>query len=141
MSDHAKEQKIPLILIAIGFSLYVLAVYLPKGASGVGPTLLAVLIAGIVQTAILIASAFLVGTLLSVNFGAFSSAVLKFAGAALFCGGIGAIIPFGGIAALFIFLGLIMWLFEMELTYAVILTIVYLVITFAMAVALRAAIS
>jgi len=139
MSDHAKEQKIPLILVGIGFTLYVLAAFVRTGSAGAGPTLVGVHIGGIVQTALLIVAALLVGTLLSVSFGSVPSAALKFAGAAVLSGGVGAVIPFGGIVALFVFLRLIMWLFELELTYAVVLTIVYFVVSFAVAFVLRAA--
>lgn len=141
MSDHAKERQIPLILIILGVGLYVLAAFIRTGPAGVGPTLLAVLIGGLVQTAILIGAALLVATLLGVSFGSVPSAALKFAGAALASGGVAAVIPFGGIVALFVFLGLIMWLFELELTYAVVLTVVYLVVSFAVAFVLRAALA
>jgi hypothetical protein len=141
MSDHAKERQIPIILVALGFTLYVLAAFVHTGSQGVGPTLVVVLVGGAVQTAILIGAALLVGTLLSVSFGSVSSAALKFAGAALASGGLAAVIPFGGIVALFVFLGLIMWLFELELTYAVVLTVVYFVISYAVGLVLRAALA
>src|SRR5687768_744249 len=131
MSDHAKERQVPLILVAVGAALYVLAAFVRTGPAGVGPTLLAVLIGGIVQTAILICAALLVATLLGVSFGTVPSAALKFAGAALASGGVAAVIPYGGIVALFVFLGLIIWLFELELMYAVVLTVVYFGVAFA----------
>ena len=86
MSDHPKERQIPLILIAVGVVVYVLAALVHAGPDGVGATLPAVLMIGIVQTAILIGAAILVATMLSVSFGPIPSAALKFAGAALVSG-------------------------------------------------------
>ena len=54
-------------------------------------------------------------------------------------GGVAALIPYGGIVALFVFLGIIMWLFELEVPHAVVLTIVYFVISFVVAYAVRTA--
>lgn len=139
MAEHAKERQIPLALIGLGVALYVVAAFVRTGAAGVGPTLVAVLIAGAVQTAILIGAAFLLATVLNISFGDVGSALLKFAGAALVSGAVGALIPWGGIIALFVFLGLIMWLFELEVPYAVALTILYLVVSFVVGLAIRAA--
>lgn len=139
MSDHAKERQIPAILIVVGLGLYVLGAFLHAGTGGVGGTLVAVLIGGAIQTAILIGAAFIVSSLMSVSFGDPPTAALKFAGATLAAGGLGAVIPIGGISALFVFLGLIMWLFELELTYAVVLTIVYFVVAIMVGILLRSA--
>ena len=139
MNDDAKERQIPATLIVVGIGLYVLAAFVHTGPSGVGPTLLAVLIVGSIQTAILICAAFLVAMFLNVSFGDARAAILKFSGATLVSGGIAALIPYGGIVALFIFLGLIMWLFELDLAYAIALTVVYFVVAFAVALVLRAA--
>ena len=137
MPEHAKERQIPLALIGLGLALYVVAAFVRAGAAGVGPTLLAVMIGGVVQTVILVATAFLLATVLSISFGNVGSAILKFAAAALVSGAVAALIPFGGIVALFVFLGLIMWLFELEVPYAVALTILYLVVSFVVAFAVR----
>jgi len=141
MATDAKEQQIPVVLIIVGLALYVLAAFVRAGPTGAGATLVGVLIIGSVQTAILIGAAFLVATVFSVSFGNVRSAILKFAAATLVSGGIGAVLPFGGIVALFVFLGLVMWLFEIELVYVIVLTVAYFVISFGVAIALRAALS
>jgi hypothetical protein len=141
MATDAKERQIPLVLILVGLALYVLAAFVRMGPSGAGATLVGVLIIGTVQTAILIGAAFLVAAVCSVSFGDVRSAILKFAAATLLSGGIGAVIPFGGIVALFVFLGLVMWLFEIELVYVIVLTVAYFVVSFGVAIALRAALS
>jgi hypothetical protein len=138
MTDDSRERKIPLILIAAGVLIYVAAAFARAGSAGVGATLVGVLIGGAIQTALLIAAALVVGTLLKVSFGDLPSAALKFAGAALVSGGIATLIPYGGILALFVFLGLVMWLFEVELTYAVVLTVVYFAVSLAVGFALAA---
>jgi hypothetical protein len=49
LAAHFKERQIPLILIAVGFAAYLIAAH----AGGVVPTLIAVVIGGIMQTALL----------------------------------------------------------------------------------------
>jgi hypothetical protein len=141
LTDHAKERQIPLVLIGLGLALYVVAAFVRTGPQGVGPTLLAVLLGGVAQTAILVAAAFLLATVIGISFGEVGPAVLKFAAAALVGGAVSALIPYGGIVAIFVFLGLIMWLFELEVPYAVALTILYLVVSFAVAFVIRAALA
>src|SRR4051812_35859224 len=104
LSEHATERQIPLILIAVGLALYAVAAFMHAGTRGVAPVLFIVTIGAIIQTVLLILAAYLVATFLSVSFGDFRSAMLKFAGAALASGGLGAIIPVGGIVASVVFL-------------------------------------
>ena len=99
MSEHATERQIPLILIGLGVVLYAIAALVNAGSRGVVPVLLIVIIAGVFQTILLIIAAFIVAAVLRVSFGEFRSAILKFAGAALASGGLGAIIPYGGIVS------------------------------------------
>jgi len=139
MSDHPKERQIPAALIVAGIALYVLAAFVRAGPAGVGPALVGVLIGGAVQTVLLVVVALAVAASAGVSFGTPGSAALKFAAAALVSGGVAALIPYGGLVALFVFLGLVMWLFELELTYAVLLTVVYLAVSVGVALALRAA--
>lgn len=137
MVEHPKETQIPLILTAAGLALYVVAAFVRTGAGGVGATLTAVLIGAAIQTVLLVVIALIVGTLMSVSFGSIGSAALKFAAASIASGGIAALLPGGGIVALFVFLGLVMWLFEIELTYAVVLTVVYLFVSFGIVFVMR----
>jgi hypothetical protein len=102
-------------------------------------TLVTVLIVGNVQTLLLILAAYIVAGVLKVSFGDFRTASLKFFGASLAAGGVGAIIPGLGIVTGVIFLALIMWLFELELPYAIALTIVNWVLSMLVASVVLAA--
>jgi hypothetical protein len=126
-----------MILIGVGVALYVTAAMVHAGTAGVAPLLIAVMVAGTIQTILLIGAAFLVSTMLSVSFGDFRAGVLKFSAAVLVSGGVGAIIPLGGFLATIVFLGLILWLFELEVPYAVALTVVYFLLSIVVAMGLR----
>lgn len=141
MSEHSTERQIPLILIGVGLLLYAIAAFVHAGTAGVAPVLFAVVVGGIIQTILLIGAAFLVSAVLSVSFGDFRSAILKFAGAALASGGLGAIVPAGGIVASVVFLGLILWLFELEVPYAIALAFAYFLLTIVVAMGLRSALA
>jgi hypothetical protein len=141
MSEHATERQIPLSLIAVGLVLYAVAAFLHAGTRGVAPVLFIVTIGGVFQTVLLIIAAFLVATLLSVSFGDFRSATLKFAGAVLASGGLGAIIPLGGIVPSVVFLGVIIWLFELEIPYAIALTVVYFLLALLIGIGVRSALA
>lgn len=138
MSSHATERQIPFVLIGVGIVLYVVAAIVHAGTAGVAPVLTAVLIGGSVQTILLIAAAFVVSSLLSVSFGDFRAAVLKFSAAVLASGGLGAILPVWGFLATVVFFALILWLFELEVPYAIALTVVYFAISLLVAFGLRA---
>ncbi len=50
MADHAKEKQIPLVLIAIGLALYVVAAFAYAGANAVLPVFAMVLLGAIHRT-------------------------------------------------------------------------------------------
>jgi hypothetical protein len=137
MAEHATERQIPQILIGVGLVCYAIAAFVHAGTRGVMPVLTAVAVGAAVQTALLICAAFIVAAVLNVSFGDFNSAVIKFSGAALCSGGLGAIIPMGGIVSSVVFLALILWLFELELPYAIALTVVYFLLAVAVGVMLH----
>jgi hypothetical protein len=141
VSEHATERQVPLILIGVGLVCYAIAAFAHAGTNGVAAVLLIVTIGAIFQTFLLILAAFVVATILKISFGDFKSAILKFAGAALAAGGLGAIIPVGGIVASVVFLGLIIWLFELEVPYAIALTVVYFLMAFVIAIGVRSALT
>jgi hypothetical protein len=141
LSKHATERQAPLILIVIGLACYAVAAFMHAGTRGVGPVLLVVIAGAVAQTILLILAAFLVATFLNVSFGDFRSAILKFAGAALAAGGLGAIIPVGGIVAAVVFLGLIIWLFELEVPYAAALAVVYFLLALVVGIGMRSALA
>jgi len=127
---QASTKRLPLILIGVGLLLYLLAAVIHPNDAGVFATMLAVVIIGVVQTVLLVAAAFIVALLIKEGFDEVPTAILRFAAASLFSGGLSAVIPYGGIVALFVFLGLIVWLFDIEMFQAVILTVVYMFISF-----------
>jgi hypothetical protein len=137
MAEHATERQIPQILIGVGLACYAISAFVHAGTRGVMPVLTVVAIGALIQTILLISAAFIVASFLSVSFGDFNSAIVKFCAATLLSGGLGAIIPMGGIVSAVIFLALILWLFELELPYAIALTVVYFLLTIAVAVVLR----
>jgi hypothetical protein len=137
MAQHATERQIPQILIGLGLVCYAIAAFVHAGTRGVMPVLTAVAIGALIQTILLICAAFIVAAVLNVSFGDFNSAVVKFSGATLASGGLGAIIPMGGIVSSVVFLALILWLFELELPYAIALTVVDFLLTFAVAMGLH----
>lgn len=127
---QTSAKRLPLILIGVGLLLYLLAAVIHPNDAGVFATMLAVVIIGVVQTVLLVAAAFIVALLIKEGFDEVPTAILRFAAASLFSGGLSAVIPYGGIVALFVFLGLIVWLFDIEMFQAVILTVVYMFISF-----------
>ncbi len=128
MADHPKERQYPLILIAAGILLYLLGALIHAGTAGILPTFTAVIELGVLQTVLLVVAAIIVATVLKIGFGDVGSAALKFAGAALFCGAISSVIPMGWLVADVVFLGLVAWLFEIEITYAIVLAFVYFLV-------------
>jgi hypothetical protein len=136
MADHPKEKQIPLVLIVVGALLYVLGAVVVGGSGDALPTLIAVAVGATIQTVILIVSAFIVAAILNVSFGDSKSAILKFAAASLVAGGVASLIPMGWIIGLFLFLGLVVWLFELEIIYAVVLTVVYIAVSILIGIAL-----
>lgn len=130
LQKQASAKRLPLILIAVGFLLYFIAAIVHRSEAGLFGTMLGVVIIGIVQTVLLVAAAFIVALLIKEGFDDVPTAILRFAAAALLSGGLSAVIPYGGIIALFVFLGLIVWLFDIEMFQAVILTVVYMFISF-----------
>jgi hypothetical protein len=141
MASKTANRPLPLALIGVGVALYVIAALVRTGSSGVMPTLFILWIAGMINCVIMLVVAFVVAALFSVSFGDIPSAILNFAAASLVAGGIAALIPMGWIIALFVFLGIIMWLFELEMTYAVAFTVIYLFVSWAIGIAIRSAMS
>jgi hypothetical protein len=121
---------VPLILAAIGVALYVLSGFIYKGKLSGSELWLAIAIGAVIRTVLLVIAAIITATVAKISFGDLKSAILKFAGIILFAGGLTSVIPLGGLIGLFVFLGLIAWLFELEIVYAIVLTVVYALVSF-----------
>jgi hypothetical protein len=141
VASKTANRPLPLTLIGIGVALYVVAALVHTGTAGVMPTLVALWIGGMINCVIMLVVAFIVAALFSVSFGDIPSAILNFAAASLCAGAITALIPMGWIIALFVFLGIIMWLFELEMTYAVTFTVIYLFVSWAIGIGVRSALA
>ncbi len=125
---QATERKIPSLLIAGGLVLYVVAALIRAGTGSVMPVLVAAIVALVVQTILLIASAFVIAAILRISFGDSNSAMLKFAAAVIASGSIEALIPTRGILATAVFFVLVLWLFELDVAYVVALMVGYFLI-------------
>ena len=124
MESFPKEKQIPMALNAVGTGIIVLSAIIKQGSSSISHALTVAMLGGAIQTVLLIAAAFLVAMMLKVSFGELNSAILKFCGITMFCWGLRLILPMGGFLNLFVFLGLVMWLFELEMPYVIALTVV-----------------
>ena len=141
MSQNASERQVPLALIVVGLALYAVGAMMHSGSQGVAAVLPVVIVGGMIQTILMILAAFVVASMLKVSFGDFRSAALKFAGAALASGGLGAVIPLGGLLAALVFLCLIIWLFELEVSYAAVFTVIYFVLALLVGIGVRSALA
>jgi hypothetical protein len=64
-------------------------------------------------------------SILHTGFGELRSAFLKLAAIIVFSGSLSAIIPYGGLLVLFVYLGLLMWLFGLEIREAIVFAIIF----------------
>lgn len=140
MSEHPKEKEIPLILAAIGLGLVCLGGSIHSGRAA-APTMMGAVLMSLVETGLLIVAAIVVARLLNIAFGDLKSAALKFCGIALFCAGFDTLVPWGHLLGLIIFLGLVAWLFEIEIVYAIVLAVVYWIVTFIVVLMLASALA
>lgn len=137
MNDEAKDRQIPIVLIVVGLILYAIAAFTRSGPAGAASVVVAALVLGLVQTVLLTLAAFIASSIMGISFGELPTAALKFAGVALVVGGLSAILPWAGLIWLVVFLGLVVYLFELQIGYAIGLTIIYWLLGLILAVALR----
>lgn len=137
MSEADKDRKIPFALIGVGLVLYTVAGFVRFRAKGPAPVLAVVAVGCVVGVALMLAAAFITAKITGTSFGELGSAVLKLAAIYLFPSAVGLFVPgiVGGLVASVIAFVLLMWLFELELPYAIIFTIVTWVVNFVAALA------
>lgn len=130
--EAAKHWHAPVILIGCAFAMYIALGLYWGGVQEAAIWGLVAVASGVIETVLLVASAFLVAALFNIGFGEFWFATLRLAAAALFSNAVGAIIPFlclDSIVALIVFVGLAMKLLDLEFFEAALLTMVYVVVT------------
>ncbi|QDT31147.1 hypothetical protein [Thalassoglobus polymorphus] len=132
------EDKVSLGLLVIGS---VILCWAGVSSSGVEDGLIIILVYGLytlLSVVAGVAAAFITAAIMKVSFGVIGSAVLRLAATIVFSTAIAETIPFGGLLSLITYFGLLMWFFELELfeviIFAVILSIMRLVVSFALAV-------
>jgi hypothetical protein len=139
MAADPKDKQIPLALMGVGVLVLVAQGLFFAGAAGAGATLAALAVVTAIGTAIMVFAAIVTARLIGASFGELGSAVLKFAAIYVFAAALGSLIPFGGIVVFFVSLGLLMWLFELEMMHAVVFAVVLWVVNVVLAIAARAA--
>ncbi|QOV87405.1 hypothetical protein [Humisphaera borealis] len=141
MDYSLTERKIPIGLIIGGELLFVVAGLIQFG-SKVGLLLAYVGISTVVGTLLMLMAAYVTAAICKVSFGDLLSAALKLAGIYIFSAALGAFLPsgFGFLVRTTTFVILMMWLFDLELTYVIAFTavnfVVSLLATFAIAAVL-----
>jgi hypothetical protein len=141
MKNDPKDLQIPLVLIVLGLIIYGIGGFNRTGTNGAAAQVSGVLMAAGIGTAVMIFAAFVTASLVGVSFGELGPAALKLAAIYIFPASIASLIPFGILLAFFIWLGLLMWLFELEVFQAVIFTIVLISVNLLVGMGLRAVLS
>jgi hypothetical protein len=137
VKSDPKDSTIPTVLIVIAFILIAIAGYRMGGADGPLQAIMILSIASLITTTLMIFAAFITASLIGVSFGELRTASLKLSAIYLFSTALALFIPYGGILIFFLWLGLLMWLFELEVYQAVVFSIVLWVVNFLVGLALR----
>lgn len=133
----ATEILIPLILLAVGLGIYgIEAARLATARKPFGFFLGLIGFILAMQIVLALVSAFITAKVLSISFGELRTALLKLAGIIVLTGMLSLVIPYGGFFVLFVYLGLMIWLFGMEIYEAIAFAVIFAVIRFAVMFAL-----
>lgn len=138
--DHSlTERKIPVGLIIVGELIFVVGGLLKYG-SNVGLLLAFIGISTVVGTLLMLIAAYVTAMVCSISFGDLASAALKLAGIYIFSSALGAFLPsgYGFLLRTTVFVLLMMWLFDLELTYVIAFTAVNFVVSLLAAFAIAA---
>jgi hypothetical protein len=138
-SRDPKEVVIPVVLLVAGLLLFWAGVLWRTNPRVASLTMGFVAVAAALETVLGILAAYVTSSISGISFGELKTAALKLAGILLFTGALAFLIPLGWIIALFVYLGLLVWLFELDmreaLLFAVVLWLMRLLIRFALAAA------
>ncbi len=128
--DHSlTERKIPIGLIIAGELMFVIGGLMLVGRD-VGLLLAFVGIMTVVGTLLMLLTAFVTASIFRVSFGDLGAAALKLAGIYIFSAALGTFLPpgFAFVIRTAAFVVLMMWLFELELTYVIVFSVVNFVV-------------
>jgi hypothetical protein len=138
-SRDPKDVLIPVVLLVAGLLLFWVGVLWRTNPQVASLTMGFVAVAAVLETVLGILAAYLTSSISGISFGELRTAALKLAGILLFTGALAFLIPLGWIIALFVYLGLLVWLFELDmreaLLFAVVLWFMRLLIRFTLAAA------
>lgn len=125
-------------LVLMGIGAILILIYYLNHLDGRSTVVAMGIVAAImlVQVVLGIGVAFAVAMLIGSSFGELRSAGVKLAGILFFCAGIDVWLPMGWLVVLFVYLGLLMWMFGLQVyeavIFAIIFTVVRLIVLFAM---------
>lgn len=123
-TTHPTEKQIPLALIFGSAVLLCAAGLVYGGLAGFMAVFNALAIATAVGVLLMLLAAFLTAGLFSVSFGEFGSAVLKLTAIYISAAALAALIPtVGGLLGSALAFVLLMWLFELEMVYAIVFAV------------------
>jgi hypothetical protein len=130
MADAATEKRAPIVLIILGFLGYAVAGFAMAGPKGPA---LAMGIAGVsvlIGVPLMLLAAYATAAITQQSFGELNTALLKLTAIYLFAGALGTIPWLGWLLSLIALYALLVWLFELELPYAIAFMIVLWVVRF-----------
>ena len=135
-----KDLLVPIALLVVGLLLYWAGDLWRVNPPAAGRTMGIVAVAAVLETVLGILAAYVTSSISGISFGELGTAALKLAGILVFTGALAFLIPFGGFIAFFVYLGLLVWLFELDMReamlFAVVLWIMRLLVGFGLSAAL-----
>lgn len=135
----AKDVWFPVGLIVAGLVMYGAGMVWKTDARVAGFATGIVAVAAALETVVGIVAAYVTWSISGIGFGELKTAALKLAGILLFTGALAFLISFGWIVAFPVYLGLLVWLFELDIReailFAVVLWVVRLVVGFGVSAA------
>jgi hypothetical protein len=120
----------PAIMFFVGMGIIAWDAFADIGGRGAMFVLGIVMVIIAVNVVLGIVAAYVVVSLTGASFGEMRTAVVKLAGIITLSSALSMVIPFGGLLVLFIYLGLLIWMFEIEFGEAIIFAIVLAVVRF-----------
>ena len=113
--NEAKEVKIPAALLGIALVVFVGYGFYTAGAAGAAMALVALGIQLVIGVVLAIIACFITAKLMGISFGPIGTASLKLAAIFAFPAAVSLFIPLvGWLVALFLYFGLLAWLFDLE---------------------------
>jgi len=120
-----------LVLMGIGLVGVFAFALMHLGTRDTATVMLMLGLSVLVQVALGIGSAFLVAMMIGSSFGELRTAGVKLAGILLFCMALSLWLPMGALVVFFVYLGLLMWMFGLQVYEAVIFAIIFFVVRLA----------